>query len=366
MNARTNDPRRFTVPTAKEMRAAVESRDRTYDGCFLYGVLTTGVFCRPSCPSRRARPENLRFFADAEGAARAGFRPCRRCRPDALHGDAERLVAAARHIEAHADEPLTLAELSRHAGLSPERFRKAFREAFGVTPTAFRDAARVGRLKEALRNGAGVTDAILAAGFGSPGGGHGATRTLGMTPSAYRSGGAGETIRHAYRDSALGPLLLAATDRGVCFVQFGPDRDALLAALEQEFPRAERVRSDAEGAPELDRWIEALDAHLRRDAPRPDLPLDLRGTAFQLRVWRFLLSVPEGDVRSYGEVARAIGAPRAVRAVASACGANRVGVLVPCHRVLRGDGGLGGYRWGLERKRTLLELERGARAGTRS
>ena len=270
-----------------------------------------------------------------------------------------RLADTARFIEAHAEERLTLRELAERVGLSPSHLQRVFKAAFGVSPKAYQDAVRMKRLKAALKEGDDVTGAIFSAGFGSLSRVYGErVRNLGMTPRAYRAGGAGETIAYACRDTALGAALMAATRRGVCFAQFGEDEEVLLEQLRAEFPNAALVASSAQEAPELDAWITALDAHLADGAPRPDLPLDLRGTAFQMKVWRFLLSVREGEVISYGEVADRIEQPGAARAVASACAANRVAVLVPCHRVLRGDGNLGGYRWGLDRKRTLLAAER--------
>ena len=341
------------------MYEAVRNRDAVYDGQFYYGVVTTGIFCLPSCSARLARRDNLRFFADAGSAVAAGYRACRKCRPDRPGGRIEDLIDIARHIQAHADERLTLADLSKRANLSVSRLQKKFKAVFGVSPKEYQDAARLGRLKSALRDGDDVTGAIFSAGYGSTSRVYGeAARSMGMTPSAYRAGGEGEQITYAYRESTLGPLMMAATDRGVCFAQFGDSESALLDQLHAEYPQAEIARSPAQEGPELDRWIEALDAHLSQQGPRPDVPLDLRGTAFQLKVWQFLLSIRDGDVLSYGEVAAGIGAPGAVRAAASACGANRIGVLIPCHRVLRGNGALGGYRWGVSRKRTLLDQER--------
>ena len=340
-----------------EMTRAVRSRDRDYDGRFVYAVTTTGVYCRPSCGARPARRENLRFYPDNAAAERAGYRACLRCRPDQPALDVSNMVAVARFIEDNADERLTLAQLSSRAGLSPSRLQRVFKSVFGVSPKAYQDAARQRTLKQALQAGERVTDAIFEAGYGSMSRVHEqAARNIGMTPSAYRAKGAGETISWAYRSSTLGPMMMAATDRGVCFVQFGEDHPSLLAQLEKEFPNAELVESTA-GTP-LDDWMQALDTHLAQHGPRPELPLDLRGTAFQVLVWKFLLSVKEGDVVSYSAVAEAVGKPRAVRAAASACGANRIAVLIPCHRVLRANGDLGGYRWGLARKRALLDGER--------
>ena len=275
-----------------------------------------------------------------------------------------RLADTARFIEAHAEERLTLRELAERVRLSPSHLQRVFKAAFGVSPKAYQDAVRMKRFKAALKEGDDVTGAIFSAGFGSLSRVYGErVRNIGMTPRAYRAGGAGETITYACRDTALGAALMAATRRGVCFVQFGEDEEVLLDRLRAEFPKAALIASSAREAPELDAWITALDAHLADGAPRPDLPLDLRGTAFQMRVWRFLLSVREGQVISYGELARGIEHPRAARAVAAACAANRIAVLVPCHRVLRGDGDLGGYRWGLDRKRTLLDAERSGEYG---
>jgi len=282
--------------------------------------------------------------------------PDRTARRIAIPDDETALIALAMAIVARADEPWPLVTLAAGFGLSPSAFQRRFTALVGLSPKALQDAARLGRLKSALKAGSTVTDAILESGFGSTSRVYGeAPRDLGMTLSAYRGGAPGETIHWAVRDTRLGWLAMAATARGVCFAQFGDDAAALRAELAREFPKATLLASDAQGR--LDAWIDALDAHLARSAPAPDLPLDLRGTAFQMRVWRFLQGIPLGETRSYADVAHAIGAPKATRAVGTACGANRVAVLVPCHRVLRGDGGLSGYRWGIERKRALLEAE---------
>jgi AraC family transcriptional regulator of adaptative response/methylated-DNA-[protein]-cysteine methyltransferase len=356
--------RKAQMPDEPVMRAAILDCDPRFDGKFVYGVLTTGVYCRPSCASRTANPANVRFFPDAAAAESAGLRPCKRCDPRSA-GDRHigLMQELARYIEKHADQPLSLKTLAKQAQLSPAYLQRVFKGALGVSPKAYQDAARLRLLKGALKAGKTVLDSINEAGFQSTSRIYGhATRTLGMTPSTYRSGGAGETIAYAFRNTALGPLLMAATERGVCFAQFGKSEQSLIEQLKGEFPKAMVRESDATQSPALDAWIAALEAHIDGSAPRPDVPLDLRGTAFQIRVWRFLLNVPEGDLLSYTEVASGIGAPKSVRGAASACAANRIAILVPCHRVLRSDGGLGGYRWGLERKRVLIDHERARRA----
>lgn len=349
--------------TEEQMRRAVAIRDKSQDGHFIYAVITTGVFCRPSCSTRAAKPENLRFFATVEGAMAAGFRPCKRCQPVG-ETQVDRLVEIARFIEQNAEQKLTLADLAKIIALSPSRLQRVFKASFGISPKAYQDAVRMRHFKHSLQQGEAVTDAIFSSGFGSISRVYGeATRNIGMSPKSYRTGGSGETLSYAYRDTSLGPMLMAATDKGVCFVQFSENKTVLIEALEQEFPKAIITPSASEIAPELDTWMDALDEHISQGAPRPELPLDIRGTAFQMKVWQFLLSVREGDIISYAELAKQINKPKAVRAAASACGKNRIGVLIPCHRVLRGDGSLGGYRWGLERKRALLDAERARRAG---
>lgn len=272
----------------------------------------------------------------------------------------DRMLALARFIDEHLDESLPLARLAREANTSPYHLQRSFKAALGVSPKVYQSNARLRALKSSLRSGDSVSAAIIDAGFGSTSrvyeqvnGG------LGMTPSAYRAGGDGETIHFAVRETALGTMLMAATARGVCFVHLGENEAVLIQSLRTEYPRALLVHSNAEQSPALDGWINALNNHLSAGGARPgDIPLDLRGTAFQLRVWRFLLSIKDGDAVSYAEAAVGIGQPSAVRAAASACGANNVAILVPCHRVLRGDGSLGGYRWGVDRKRALLDRER--------
>ena len=275
----------------------------------------------------------------------------------------EKFVELARYIATNADDSLTLEKLAARVHLSPSRMQRVFTATFGVTPKKFQQAARSDRFKALLRSGIDITDAIYEAGYGSTSRVYGrAMHNIGMTPKSYRAGGKGESVTWACRDTVLGPLLMAATDRGVCFAQFGDSESALLAQLEAEFPNAELQAYSEQSSLQLEQWIDALNAYLQNRQPRPDVPLDLKGTAFQIKVWEFLLSLKDGDVMSYAEVARAIDKPGAVRAAASACAKNRIAVLVPCHRILRGDGGLGGYRWGLERKRALLDAERARRS----
>ena len=270
-----------------------------------------------------------------------------------------KFIDVARYIAAHADESLTLHTLAARAHLSPSRFQRVFKSIFGVSPKKFQQAARSDRFKALLRTGTDITEAIYAAGYGSSSRVYDQSiHSIGMTPKRYRAGGQGETLSWACRETVLGPLLMAATDRGVCFVQFGSDCEALQHQLRAEFPRAELEQYQESSSLQLDQWIDALDGYIQNKQPRPELPLDLQGTAFQIKVWEFLLSLEDGDVISYAELAQGIEKPKAVRAAASACAANRIAVLVPCHRILRGDGGLGGYRWGLARKRTLLDAER--------
>lgn len=277
--------------------------------------------------------------------------------PDAaLVARMERLAA---YIDAHLDEALPLARLAREAAMSPHHLQRTFTAVLGVSPKAYQASKRLAHFKGRLREGTDVLDATFDAGYGSTSRVYEqVTGGLGMTPSAYRAGGAGETITWAVRETAFGTLLMAATARGVCLVEFGESASQLTARLAAEFPQATLVPASEAAREPLDAWMDALDAHVVQGAPRPELPLDVRGTAFQIKVWRFLLSVKPGRVVSYGELADAIGHPQAVRAVGSACGANRLAVLIPCHRALRADGSLGGYRWGLERKRALLDRER--------
>ncbi len=337
---------------------ALRRRDPAADGAFFYSVATTGVYCRPSCAARPARPENVAFHATRAEAERAGFRPCRRCRPD-LPPRAEReaaLVAEACRAIENAEEPPALAALAEQAGLSPHHFHRLFRRIAGVTPKAYADAQRQNRVRQELAAGGPVTQAIYGAGFNSSGRFYeAADAMLGMTPSAFRAGGTGEAIRHAAGRSTLGLVLVAATTRGVCAITLGDDAAALLEDLRSRFPNARLLPAEEGFAAWVEQVVALVDAP--QDSPAFALPLDIQGTAFQRRVWEALRAIPPGATLSYRDVAARIGAPGAVRAVASACAANRLAVAIPCHRVVAADGTLAGYRWGVARKRRLLEQE---------
>ncbi len=338
--------------------AQVLARDSSADGTFVFAVRTTGIYCRPSCGARRPRPENVTFHRSPGEAESAGFRACRRCRPDrpgALDGKGDLVARLCRVID-EADEAPSLHELARVAGLSPFHLQRRFKAATGLTPKTYAAGRRADRLRGALRSSRSVTEAVYAAGYGSAGGAHQqAKRWLGMTPTAVRAGGAGVVIRFVVERSSLGLVLVGATDRGICAVTLGDDPDALAQDLARRFPRAARQP----GGPDMNALVAAV-LRLVEDpaAGAADLPLDVRGTAFQVRVWQALTKIPAGQTISYAQLAAAVGSPRGARAVAAACASNHLAVAIPCHRVVRGDGGLSGYRWGVARKRALLERER--------
>jgi len=322
---------------------------------FFYGVSTTGIVCRPGCPSRRPARANVRFFETFAEAEAAGYRPCKRCRPDAPEGDdlRVRLEHACRRLATDDEEP-SLAVLAAEAGLTPAHFQKVFKARVGVSPKGYARAVRAARLKEALGRGETVTEAVYAAGFSGPARAHDVAREhLGMTPSSWRAGGAGEVVRHALADSDLGRVLVAATDRGLCGLFFGADDTELLAEARARFRRATLEPAD----PSFAGRLAAVLAMIEQPARGLDLPLDIRGTLFQRQVWDALRAIPAGETRTYAEVATEIGRPTAARAVAGACAANPLAVVVPCHRVVATDGGLSGYRWGTDRKRALLDRE---------
>jgi AraC family transcriptional regulator, regulatory protein of adaptative response / methylated-DNA-[protein]-cysteine methyltransferase len=342
---------------AERFWRAVVERDRRFDGRFVYAVETTTVYCRPSCPSRRPLRKNVRFLASAEAAERKGYRACQRCKPQERLAPAEAVVERVRALLASdAERSPTLAELARAVSLSPSHLQRLFKRHTGLSPKAYVDARRFQRLKHSLRTVQGVSDAMYAAGYQAPSRAYEKARgRLGMTPSAYRAGGAGQHIAYAVADSSLGRTLVARTPRGVCRVAFGTSEAVLVSELRAEFPAAELVRAEGEA----ERWVQEVVQAVDASGKAPSLALDAHGTAFQLRVWKALQEIPAGRTASYGDVARAIQAPGSARAVAQACASNPVAVLVPCHRVVRSDGALGGYRWGVARKRRLLERERG-------
>ncbi|HXJ32045.1 MAG TPA: bifunctional DNA-binding transcriptional regulator/O6-methylguanine-DNA methyltransferase Ada [Gemmatimonadales bacterium] len=338
----------------------VLARDRRYDGDFVYAVRSTGIYCRPSCPSRRPRRTLVQFFPIPEAAEAAGFRACRRCHPGQVqpHDPAVALVReVCRVIDAQPAGPADLTNLGRRVGRSPHQLLRTFRRVLGVSPRQYRDARRVSRLKSSLKEMPHVSPAIYEAGFGSSSRVYErAAGALGMTPATYARGGRGATIRYSVVASPLGTLLVAATERGICKIALGDSATVLERDLRREFPAA-RITRDA-GT--LGSWVASILAHLAGSEPHLDLPLDIRATAFQQKVWNALRKIPYGSTRSYQTVARAIGSPSATRAVARACATNPVALVIPCHRVVREDGQAGGYRWGMERKEELLKRERDA------
>lgn len=348
---------RFATDT--ERWEAVRRRDPAADGHFLYSVRTTGVYCHPSCASRSPRRENIRFHADREDAERAGFRPCKRCRsdqPPRAAREAALVAVACRAIEA-ADEAPRLAALAAQAGLSPHHFHRMFKRVTGVTPKAYAAAHRQRRVQDHLRAGSSVTDTVYAAGFSSSGRFYeAAPKMLGMRPSVYRDGGVGESVWHATARCSLGWVLVAATARGVCAISLGDAPAVLATELQSRFPKARVVEPEPGFATWVDAVVRLIDDPVR--AGGLDLPLDIRGTSFQRRVWEALQHIPAGSTASYSEVAKRVGRPQAARAVAAACAANKLAVAIPCHRVVAADGDLAGYRWGVDRKRSLLDRER--------
>jgi AraC family transcriptional regulator of adaptative response/methylated-DNA-[protein]-cysteine methyltransferase len=336
---------------------ALASRDAAADGTFVYAVTSTGVYCRPSCPSRRPRADRVRFFDTPAEARQSGFSPCKRCRPD-ITGfttpgiDAVRRASA--YLAIHAGQTVTLDHLARVAAMSPHHLQRRFKAIVGLSPREFQSAIRAGKLRTSLRDGRDITTAIYEAGYGSPSRVYEAAPTgKGMSLSSYRRGGAGMRIDYSTITSPVGQVLVAATDHGVCSVKIGGDADVLISELTREYPAADLVSKQPRSE-----WVKAIRQHLRGDRSSLDLPIDVRATAFQWKVWRALQQIPYGETRAYAEVAKSIGKPKAVRAVARACATNPVALVVPCHRVVPSAGGVGGYRWGTERKARLLQTEK--------
>jgi AraC family transcriptional regulator, regulatory protein of adaptative response / methylated-DNA-[protein]-cysteine methyltransferase len=344
--------------TADARYRAVVARDRAADGSFVYAVSSTGIYCRPSCPSRKPRRERMAFFSSAEVAERAGYRPCRRCRPAVPRPATlvERALRTWSRMAARQDARVTLGALAAAVGSSPSHLQRTFTQVLGISPRELSDARRLDALRRALKEKRSVTEAIYEAGFGSSSRVYErSSKTLGMTPAQYAAGGKGTDVRFSCAASPIGRVLVAATSRGVCAVKLGSSDTELVALLTAEFPDA----AVAEGDATMRQWVDDVVAMISGRVPESDVPLDIRGTAFQMRVWKELQKIPRGKTRSYGEIARRIGRPAASRAVARACATNPVCVVVPCHRVVSSDGGLGGYHWGVDRKQRLLDGERG-------
>ena len=354
----TNMPAIMNNP---ELWTAVLARDASRDGSFVFAVRSTGIYCRPSCPARRPGREQVSFFQIPEAAEQAGFRACRRCHPRrARTSDPQiELVRQICHaIDEHDEEPATLKTLSADLGVSGQHLQRTFKGVMGITPRQYAESRRLKQFKSNVRNGGSVTSAMYDAGYGSSRGLYEKSSTrLGMTPATYGRGGRGMRIIYTIADCSLGRLLVAATQRGVCSVALGDSDADLERSLLAEYPNASIDKKDTVISPSLNLWLNTVLAYLKGKTPRVDLPLDLQATAFQWRVWEELRRVPLGETRSYQDIAKAIGKPKAVRAVASACAGNHVALVIPCHRVIREDQSLGGYRWGLERKRTLLKRE---------
>lgn len=345
---------------------AVISRDASYDGQLFYGVITTGVYCRPSCAARTPLRKNVRFYPTQEAAQQDGLRPCKRCRPDTNREATKSLMHdICRYIEGHYQQRLTLALLAEQAGMSSSHFQRSFTAAIGMSPKKYQDNCRIRLFKNSLKkqgqNAATITGAMHSSGYESSSRLYEKIdRHMGMTPSTYRKGGAHELISYAAGVTSLGWVMIAATDRGICFLQFDDTQGRLLELLKLEYPKADFQSMSVAAQPLFDQWMANLNGFLEGRAQLLDLPMDIRGTAFQCMVWDYLISIPSGTLQSYTEVARGIGKPKAVRAVASACANNKIAITIPCHRVIRGDGSLAGYKWGLARKRSLIDLERRA------
>lgn len=344
---------------------SVLNRDASVDDRLLYGVTTTGIYCRPSCPSRRPKRDNVAFFSSAEAAERAGFRACQRCRPDRAKATNPAVERARNYIDSHisdfGEERITLELLGEESGMSPSHLQRKFKESFGLTPAQYIRARKSERLKGELKRGETVSRATFGAGYGSSSRVYeAADASLGMTPATYRRGGLGMHIEYVFATTLLGTLMVAATERGVCAVMLGDSEDLLESALTREYPAATFTRADVASS-RLGGWVAEIVKGVERGSRLASVPIDVQASTFRWKVWHELQKIPFGETRTYSEIADAIGAPAAVRAVASACAKNPVALIVPCHRVVRRTGELGGYRWGIERKRVLLDRERSAR-----
>lgn len=350
------------VLTNPELWNAVLARDASRDGSFVFAVRSTGIYCRPSCPARRPNREQVRFFPLPEAAEQAGFRACKRCHPRRarVNDPQVELVRRVCHlIDEHDEEPFTLERLSSLTGVNAHHLQRTFKQLMGITPRQYAESRKLARFKAGVKGGASVTDAMYEAGYGSSRALYEkSSEQLGMTPATYGRGGKGMRIVFTIADSPLGRLLVAATERGVCSVTIGDSNSDLTRALFDEYPNASIDSKDTEISPSLNLWLERVLESLKGSSRVIDLPMDVQATAFQRRVWEELRKIPFGSTRSYQEIAKAIGKPNAVRAVARACASNRLALVIPCHRVIRGDKSLGGYRWGLERKKKLLENEK--------
>lgn len=356
MNASSKNSQRAAATVADPRWAAVVAHDAAADGTFYYSVKTTGVYCRPSCAAKQARPENIAFHTTREDAEQAGFRPCKRCKPNAasmLEEHTAKVTEACRILEQSEDTP-NLDKLATHVGMSTFYFHRVFKQITGLTPRQYATARREQRVRKELGRGGSVTDAIFDAGYNSNSRFYEkSNEVLGMTPTRYRAGGTDTEIRFAIGQCSLGAILVAQSDRGVCAILMGDDPSVLARDLQDRFPRANLVGGDAA----FEQLVAQVVGFVEAPGIGLDLPLDVRGTAFQQRVWQALREIPAGKTASYTDIAARIGSPKSVRAVAQACGANALAVAIPCHRVVRNDGELSGYRWGVERKRALLDKE---------
>jgi len=354
---KSRTPRAAAYATTAQRWRALQTRDPAAEGAFVYSVESTGIFCRPNCPSKLAGRTQIKFHDNAQTAKEEGYRPCKRCRPEGISPGIQQKLAvenACRLLE-ESEDPLSIDKLAGQVGLSRFHFQRLFKRITGVTPGEYARSIKSTRARAALKQETSVTEAIYSAGYGSASRFYeSSNKIMGMTPQQYRKGAAGVEIRFAIEKSPLGLVLVAGTARGICLVQFGENRSGLAQSLRREFPNAKLENADRA----FQAWVKAVVRHIESPGSDSKLPLDIRGTAFQMRVWQALIEVPAGATTSYSQIAATIGKPRAVRAVANACAANNIAVLIPCHRIVRTNGHLGGYRWGLDRKRKLLQLER--------